>query len=84
MVEEFGPGRFKVQANGMLAGLNTFDTPLSEAISQAAFARQLIVEVCGRGDTIVKLLPTLVMTDDQLTDGLDRLRAAVADVMAAQ
>ncbi len=84
MVEEFGPGRFKVQANGMLAGLNTFDTPLAEAISQAAFQRQLIVEVCGRGDTIVKLLPTLIMTDDQLHDGLGRLRAAVADVMAAQ
>jgi len=84
MVEEFGPGRFKVQANGMLAGLNTFDTPLAEAISQAAFQRQLIVEVCGRGDTIVKLLPTLIMTDDQLHDGLGRLRAAVADVMVAQ
>ena len=33
---------------------------------------------------IMKLLPTLVMTDDQLTDGLDRLRASVADVMTAQ
>ncbi len=84
LVEEFGPGRFKVQANGMLAGLNTFDTPIAEAISQAAFARQLIVEVCGRGDTIVKLLPTLIMTDDQLHDGLGRLHAAVADVMGAQ
>jgi len=29
-------------------------------------------------------LPTLIMTDDQLHDGLGRLRAAVADVMAAQ
>ena len=84
LVEEFGPGRFKVQANGMLAGLNTFDTPIAEAISQAAFARQLIVEVCGRGDTIVKLLPTLIMTDDQLHDGLGRLHAAVTDVMGAQ
>ena len=84
MVETFGPSTFKVQANGMFAGLNTFDTAVSEEISRAAFRRQLIVEVCGRGDTVVKLLPTLIMTDDQLVDGLTRLHDAVAEVVTAQ
>jgi len=82
MADLYGNGTFKVQANGMLAGLNTFNTELSEAISMAAFRRKLIVEVCGRGDTIVKLLPTLIMTDDQLRDGLGRLHDAVAEVLA--
>ncbi len=84
MVENFGPTSFKVQSSGMLAGLNTFDTDLSEKISQAAFRRNLIVEVCGRGDTIVKLLPTLIMDDATLTDGLTRLYDAVDEVCSAQ
>ena len=84
LAENFGHGTFKVQANGMLAGLNTFDTATAEAISQAAFQRQLVVEVCGRGDTIVKLLPTLIMSDDELHLGLERLSAAVADVCSTK
>jgi len=80
LAETYGRGSFKVQANGMLAGLNTFDTATAEAISKAAFERHLVVEVCGRGDTIVKLLPTLIMNDDELHLGLERLSAAVDDV----
>jgi diaminobutyrate-2-oxoglutarate transaminase len=40
--------------------------------------RGLIVELGGRHDSVLRLLPPLVMTDEQLGDVLDRLADALA------
>jgi diaminobutyrate-2-oxoglutarate transaminase len=77
--EHFGNGHFVARGNGLLCGLDVGDSQLAADIAEAAFERRLIVETCGAGDTTVKLLPPIVIDEDQLTDGLARLRAAVAD-----
>jgi len=84
MAASFGPGTFDVRGNGLLCGLNVHDTDLAAAISRHAFERRLIVETCGRGDTIVKLLTPLVIEPEQLDDGLDRLALAVEQATAAR
>ena len=78
MSDEFGRGQFVVRGNGLLCGLDVGSTELAAGIADAAFERQLIIETCGAGDTTVKLLPPLVISDDQLHDGLTRLNDAVA------
>jgi diaminobutyrate-2-oxoglutarate transaminase len=77
MAENFGAGRFDVRGNGLLCGLAVGDTDLATAISRNAFERRLIVETCGPGDTIVKLLTPLVIEPGQLDEGLARLGLAV-------
>jgi 4-aminobutyrate aminotransferase-like enzyme len=42
----------------------------------------LIVETCGAGDTTVKMLPPIVIDDDELTDGLARLGDSVAQAIS--
>lgn len=74
---QFGDGRFTVRGNGLLCGLDVGDTRLAADIASAAFERRLIVETCGAGDTTVKLLAPLVIGDDELTAGLERLGDAV-------
>lgn len=70
-----------VRGRGLLLGLG-FSTPeLAGRISQAAFARRLIVETTGARDDVLKLLPPLTVTDSELERGLDALEAAVDDVM---
>jgi diaminobutyrate-2-oxoglutarate transaminase len=76
--DTFGNGHFVARGNGLLCGLDVGDTQLASNIAAAAFERQLIVETCGAGDTTVKLLPPIVIDEDQLADGLARLRDAVA------
>ncbi len=82
LAQRFGHGAFRVRGNGLLHGLDVGDTELALDISNAAFERNLIVEVCGAGDTTVKLLPPIVIDEDQLTDGLTRLGEAVAQASA--
>ncbi len=78
IAEDYGKGAFIVRGNGLLCGLDVKDTQLADNIAQKAFDRRLIVETCGAGDTTVKLLTPLVIDEDQLSDGLDRLSDAVA------
>ncbi len=78
MAEEFGSGRYSVRGNGLLCGLDVVDTARAAAISSGAFERGLVVECCGPGDTVVKILAPLVIDDDTLTEGLSRLADAVA------
>ncbi len=75
---EFGRGTFKVRGNGLLQGLDVADAELASDISKAAFERRLIVETCGAGDTTVKMLPPIVIDEDELIDGLARLGDSVA------
>ena len=77
MSDSFGAGRFSVRGNGLLCGLAVGDTDVAAAISRHAFERGLIVETCGPGDTIVKLLTPLVIEPAQLDTGLERLALAV-------
>jgi diaminobutyrate-2-oxoglutarate transaminase len=78
MSSKFGDGEFTVRGNGLLCGLDVGDTQLAADIAQGAFERKLIVETCGSGDTTVKLLPPIVISEGQLADGLARLGDAVA------
>jgi len=78
MASEYGRGAFTVRGNGLLCGLDVADTELAAKIAEDAFRRRLIVETCGAGDTTVKLLTPLVISDDELNEGLDRLHDAVA------
>jgi diaminobutyrate-2-oxoglutarate transaminase len=78
LAQQYGNGSFKVRGNGLLRGLDVGDTDLATNISKAAFERHLIVETCGAGDTTVKMLPPIVIEEDELSDGLARLTDAVA------
>jgi diaminobutyrate-2-oxoglutarate transaminase len=51
---------------------------LAQRIREECLDRGLIVELGGRHDSVVRLLPPLVITDDEVTAVLDRLSDAVA------
>ncbi len=48
-------------------------------VQRAALSRGLIVECGGRGDAVLRLLPPLNITDEQVTTGAAILAAACAD-----
>ncbi|MDH6548229.1 diaminobutyrate--2-oxoglutarate transaminase family protein [Streptomyces sp. SAI-041] len=53
---------------------------LAAAVQRECLRRGLIVELGGRHASVVRLLPSLTITDEQATAVLDRLADAVAEV----
>jgi diaminobutyrate-2-oxoglutarate transaminase len=70
---------FEVRGRGMAHGLAFTDSELAGRVAAAALARGLLVERAGPQDEVVKLLPPLTITDDELEHGLSVLAQAVRD-----
>lgn len=77
LADENGIVPFSVSGKGFLWGLTFDDDRAATAVVSAAFRSGLILEACGENDRTVKLLPSLVMGDDELSLGLDLLSDAV-------
>ena len=77
LANEEGVAPFAVHGKGLMWGLDFEDGATAAAVVTAAFRIGLIVETCGSDKSTVKLLPSLLIEDDELATGLDRLKDAV-------
>lgn len=80
-IAALAPGKLSTRGIGYIWGVDCsgFDSEgkLSKAIQNECFANGLILERCGRGDTVVKIMPELLIDEKTLRRGLDILEAAV-------
>lgn len=68
------------KGRGLARGLQ-FDQPeLAAKACAAAFERGLLMETSGPADEVMKLLPPLTLTDDELEEGLATVRESVLAV----
>jgi len=78
MVQGLAPDA-RLRGRGLIWGVEFSDPALAGRVSQACFERGLIVETAGIDDQVLKLLPSLTISDQELTYGLqvieDSLRA---------
>jgi diaminobutyrate-2-oxoglutarate transaminase len=70
------------RGRGMMRGIDLGSGEAASAITQACFAKGLIIETSGAHDEIVKVLAPLTIDDELLNTGLDILERAVADELA--
>lgn len=76
------PGVFdEVRGRGLIQGLHSPIPEVADAVTSRAFELGLLIETAGPADEVIKLLPPLTTTHDQLCSGLDLLERAVDDVM---
>ncbi|EMR00313.1 diaminobutyrate--2-oxoglutarate transaminase [Paeniglutamicibacter gangotriensis] len=66
-----------VRGRGLLAGVIFKDLEIASKVAAEAFANGLLVETSGPEDEVVKIMPPLNVTDEQLARGLEILAAAV-------
>ena len=57
------------------------DGKLALAICNKCFEKGLIMERAGRDNNVLKLMPALVATDDELIRGLDIIRDSMNELM---
>ncbi|HEY8985052.1 MAG TPA: diaminobutyrate--2-oxoglutarate transaminase [Streptomyces sp.] len=68
-----------VRGRGMLAGIDVADSGRAERIQKSCFDNGLILELCGRDDQVVKLMPPLNIEPEDLRKGLAVVESAVTD-----
>jgi diaminobutyrate-2-oxoglutarate transaminase len=77
LADAHGRDELEVRVAGMVHGLAFANGELAGRVVSEAFDRGLLVETAGPEGEVVKLLPPLTITDDELEHGLAVLAAAV-------
>jgi diaminobutyrate-2-oxoglutarate transaminase len=70
----------EVRGRGLMQGLDLGVDGLAVAVARRAFEAGLVIETSGPGDRVLKVLPPLTISDDDLAFGLDAIEAAVGAV----
>jgi diaminobutyrate-2-oxoglutarate transaminase len=70
-----------IKGRGLMQGLNCRSGRLAAAISTLAFYRGLLIETCGPYDEVVKCMPPLTTSDEQLDRALNILTDSVGSAL---
>jgi diaminobutyrate-2-oxoglutarate transaminase len=79
LYDESGLGA-AARGRGLACGLAFADSDLAGKVCAAAFELGLLAESCGPRGEVVRLLPALTISGDELGHGLDLLAQAVRAV----
>ncbi len=67
---------------GLLWGVEVKDDATAGAITASAFKKGLVIERAGRDNAVIKIMPPLIISDEDLIAGLDILKEAIDSVEA--
>ena len=75
--------RLAYRGIGMIWGLDFsgFDKDMTKPLIAACFKNGLILERVGRDNNVLKLMPPVVIPDDQLIAGLNILKKSLAEIL---
>ena len=77
--------RLELRGIGLIWGIDFEKFPvtgLADKVEMKCFEKGLIIEGAGRKNSVVKLMPPLVITEEELIDGLKIIRDSVKSVLA--
>ncbi|CAL99833.1 diaminobutyrate aminotransferase [Saccharopolyspora erythraea NRRL 2338] len=70
------------KGRGLARGLGFEDPEIAGKVSKAAFDRKLILETSGPDSEVIKIMPPLTVSDEELEQGLQIIRESVHSVLA--
>ena len=68
---------FQIKGRGLFKGIELGQAKLALAVQQQCFESGLILEICGPKDTVIKLLPPLTVTDQELALALSIIESSI-------
>ncbi len=80
MVQRLGV-KAEIRGRGLIYGVAFEDTAIASQVSQACFKERLIVETAGMEDQVLKLLPSLTISDEDLVHGLNTIEKCLEAVL---
>jgi diaminobutyrate-2-oxoglutarate transaminase len=84
LTERFSPHLVQTRGRGMMRGVECADAELAASVTANAFRRGLIIERCGPHDEVVKCIPPLTTTTEELQEAMDIVERAFAEETAKQ
>ncbi|WET78929.1 diaminobutyrate--2-oxoglutarate transaminase [Amycolatopsis sp. QT-25] len=81
IVEAYPDANLFAKGRGLARGIEFADGDLAGKVCAAAFERGLLMETSGPDGEVMKVLPPLTLTDDEVTKGLSIIAEAVATVL---
>ena len=79
IVAHYSDLQAEIRGRGLIQGLRIPETGLAECIAGTAFAHGLVVETAGADGDVIKLMPALTIEAEDLAQGLEILKGAVAE-----
>ena len=70
------------RGRGLMRGLDVVDGDLADRIVATCFEEGLVIETCGHSGQVVKCLCSLLITDEELNQGLDIVEKALKAELA--
>jgi len=71
----------QVRGIGMIYGLDIANPEISKAIAQEAFHRGVVIELCGAREQVLKFLPTLLIEEAVLKEGIDIIDQSIKSAL---
>jgi diaminobutyrate-2-oxoglutarate transaminase len=79
---KFPHARGRVKGRGLIQGIEFENTELANAASKVAFKHGLIIETSGPESQVLKLLPPLTISEEDLKKGLELVERSVGEAIA--
>jgi diaminobutyrate-2-oxoglutarate transaminase len=70
-----------IRGIGLIWGIDFNDGKLSRAVLDKCFEKGLIIELAGRNDGVLKIMPALTIEDDLLIKGLDIVKDSIKECL---
>lgn len=84
-IKALAPEKIKTRGIGFVWGVDFWrfdpDGKMSKKVLDLCFQKGLIVERVGRGNTVIKVMPELLIDEPTLRKGLEILKSAVAEAI---
>ncbi len=71
----------ELRGRGMVWGLDFQRTGFAGEVSQAAFDSNLVIELAGADDSVVKFLPALIIEEDTLRKGMSIIDRVIGELL---
>ena len=84
ILDKYASRGIEVRGLGLMYGIEMRENRLSKVVLNECFKNGLILERAGRDDSVVKIMPSLVIPEDLLVKGLHIVCDAVDTVLAAE
>ena len=73
--------KMEVRGIGMIYGIDFIDGKISRAVLDECYKNNLIIELAGRNDSVLKIMPALTIEDDLLIEGLEIIKKSIKRVL---
>ena len=74
-------GKQEIRGIGLMWGIEFIDGALARKVLDRCFEKKLVIELAGRNDSVLKIMPSLLIEDDLLIKGLNIIKEVMIEVM---